>query len=245
MAKILLVWNTHPNESAVTQELARLLKPLLEARGFEVEIAKIPEDLTIHFVFAQESKYKKPNILPFLLKKKEESQAQFIIDLHTTPDSPYNIRRPKFISARSRNIMPTLIEPFDAPILLEYLGNSNSNLSGLYSLEFPAKYTKARKNWRDAFEIVLEKSRSDSATLDSRVKHYFYLETDLRATKNAGYLSQRVLAKTTHLIDTEVKTRLRVYQPPRTEPFRPKTDKWISKTLAMQKKIYKARVKPK
>jgi len=241
--KIVLVWGVHPNESAVTEYLAKKLKPLLELKSFDVEIIKYPEDLTLHKIIQNPNnnsdsveKITINNYKLFFTQIRNKYPNHAIIDLHTTPESRVLkktlIRKPKFwkanVSEDFGNSKPLLIL---TPLHRELL------LSNIYAFEMPSKFKKARPNW------AVYKRTSKNIT-----DPYFDIEADLPATLNTGYLSQLVFAKLVHIIDTIIKTRLEIYHVPRTKPFKPKTDKETAIRIEQQRKqrqLLRERIKPK
>ncbi len=237
--KIILVYGVHLNEKEATQELANKLKPLLEARGFDVQIVEFPEDKTLHELI---KKCKTSEEIDEVITsgaymtgeqwlKQFNNAADLVLDLHCTSNQNYKdvnilrnpeiyeLRKPKFWSARVTDPTNRKADPKNPLFIKNKKTPENNNA---FVLEFPARYKQARQEWRD---IIINRIGPIRGMF---VGDYFYREVDLPATKNAGYLSPLTIAKFTHLIDTEVKTRLGIYHAPKTPPFKPKRYKYSS-----------------
>lgn len=219
--KILLMWGTHPNESAVTEYLANKLKPLLEQRGFDVIIKQIPEELTLHGVakkglgvYEPEQEWAK-----YIESQKRETVANFVFDLHTSAITFYNLnRKHRFLQARHTDNYDAALDINQGPPIFTYRYPEYTFLG----LEFPAEYKRARKEWLDLYEKYKDSHDPNND------KRRFMAEADLNATKNAGLLSERVLGKVVYLIDRKLKVQLGINHKPRTDPFRQKTEKEIA-----------------
>lgn len=238
--KILLVWGVHPNESAVTEYLANALKPLLEQRGFDVEIFPMPHELTIHHS-AENGKLQELYMLQraLILLEQKQKNANFVFELHTTPDAKFEhnsgmpIRKPKFFQARyerTEGEFDTLYH--EIPIITTTEPQEN-----YFQLECVAKYKPANKKWWDLYDQIT-KSIPDNEDLKRRL----LFDANLKETQNANFLSSRVIAKIIHLIDTQLKRKLDKYKIPKPySEFKPKTDKDTAKKLELRRRILRMR----
>ena len=243
MAEIILVWNVHPNESEVTQEMAKLLKIGLGERGHEVKIVKFPDEATIHELVRQlpESKeYAKANIkvaekksieliIDFLLDLKQKNPGAVTFELHCDnadinyKNGVFRKRRPKFWKAGKVTEIITPYPKNTPPFQLIHRVDFDSKLEGLYALEMPAVYRPAEA---DLLALIEKIPRVSGFGWGSKphplARSYFMRTADLKQTRAANYISPKTLAKITHLFDTTANTYLGRYRKPRGKPFRPK-----------------------
>ena len=238
MAKIVLAWNVHPNESAVTLLMARKLKTALESRGHQVEIFKVPVKETIFNLAAWKNwKNASPKDLhgwePYF---KQHFPDQIVIDLHTTMDSkmvkidperqskklprkyqqnPKLLTKPKNWKAEEFRINESRLNQ-DKSGQLEIYARSQ----GIYSVEIPAVYKPSPRNLRQKVKANFGSLVSPQSSLIPRIYLYFKKNADRKASETANYLSPMVVRKLAHLIDTTINRDHGVYRQPRRAPNR-------------------------
>ncbi len=229
MPKIALVWNTDPNESAVTYSLARLLKIELEKRKFNVEIVKAPLMNTRHGNKNYPSSY-----WQWTEQLTKRFFGDVIIELHTTLDShlikPYKSRkywrRPELLFRRPKNWSATFDQESDGllktsgEISIENFDNETPDRHAptkIFILEVPAKYKPMPTPWKKRFDKWHAEARYG---YPSETERYFVRQADLKGTKRANYLSPAVIGKVVHLIDEVVKITAGIYRYPRQPPNR-------------------------
>lgn len=214
MVKILLIWGEDQNESEVTKTLANLLKPLLEKRGFEVEIAQMPENATLHYNAEHNGDPRQPvhDQIEYTVRKKIETRSQFVINLHTQNTTMGINRNPKFFSAREFK--------FDENFIFGKIGDAPIGLAevtkGFFVLEIPAKYVAARTEWIRLLKNFQSQNKPVSEP------YYFQFQTDLKKTIDAKLLNPLILAKIAHLINTTIRTKINEFHSPRRLPFKTK-----------------------
>ncbi len=226
--KIVLVWGVHPSESAITEYLSTILKPLLEARGFEVKIIQYPQEFTINNL-VKRPKFNKLNEFGeyemvtgerIFTRIERNNPDATIIDLHTTNEtriqSLFKIRKPKFWSVNYAN-------DFRKGRPTAFLKAADYfDLENYYVFEMPAKFKPARQEWLE----WVGKTDYDK---------YFAQEADLNATKRMGWLSPRLIAKIVHFIDFHIKSET-IYSEPRLEPNKPKANENVAIRIEQQRK---------
>ncbi|MBU2476175.1 hypothetical protein KKG83_01760 [Candidatus Micrarchaeota archaeon] len=182
MAKIILVWNTHPTESAATLPVARLLKTDLEKRGHKVSIQKVPFIKTLH----GSSNQTESNVAQTFSKQYPES---FVIDLHAGPDD-------KLVLPHRRGKPKKLRTEYTSTFFSDFTKNAPAlaRSDNLYFLELPAKFTESRG-------IFKRKSQN----VKDSIKHRFERQADLKQTKASNYFTERVIRKIGHKIDDAIK----------------------------------------
>lgn len=233
MAKIILLWNPDPNESAVTLPLGRLLKKDLEKRGNHVQLVKMPFEHSIYAEFARNERAKFTSDWNEMLKQKvknehnwinrfqEQNENATIIELHTTPDrimlkpaeGQHGDRLTKIRNWRAihqNNLM--FIEGqlvFSAQVSLHRIGGRKE-----YAIEIPASYVPSKGIIAKQFQAV------PNHLENQRVGRYFTDQTDARTTKKQNYLAPRVVRKLGHLVDETLKREQGITRQPRRTPHR-------------------------
>jgi len=231
--KIILVYGVHLNESAVAEYLTKQLEPLLKARGFDIEILPFPKDLTLQELaktIKPDELYNKVYSIWDTWINQISKTCDFVIDVHNANPKDltfkdFSLRKPKFWPTRVIDFSKKQYDKYD-PLSIRY----NQQYENLFVLEMPIIHKPARQEWQKF------KSLSD---------WYFGVEADLPATIKAGYLSPQVIAKFAHLIDTTIKTKLKIYHSPRTLPFKPKSDKYMEFMKGMTKKLRREQMRPR
>jgi hypothetical protein len=244
--KIILIHGQHPNESAVTFTLAKLLYPLLTARGFDVIIEEFPKQDTITELFMTNQYNTPEEIYADLIRRENEFYNKLrrlhntnnLITLHTTPSTNYELRTlfkpikeksPKLWKAREVNLgIPnelTLSQDRETGVtILEMPAIYNFPLSDRHIPEVMDRFNKLK--FTDAYSKLVHRN----------ILRYFLEHSNLERTIKAGYLGNTVVTKFAHLIDTTIKTRLGIYSAPRRMPFKSKTDKETSIQKEIKKK---------
>ncbi|VVB99304.1 Uncharacterised protein [uncultured archaeon] len=255
MAKLVLLWNTHPNESPVTLPLAKLLKVDLQNRGCEVLIQKIPTAYSLFGHVARngaETNYLRGTHNPYVTKLAKIFDGWTLIDLHTTPGEMLIRNSPNLVGknpAKTRHWRVGEFAGSHGPIFFAAYTLSTGTV---FVLELPAKYKLANRNQyklkfpRDPTQSIDRMWQSFSGKTSPREVEefqgdYYFTIADFKATKAANCLGPEIISKIGHYIDTKVKTRLGAYHLPR----RP-SHKWRDQEfLNAKKKGQVARLKRK
>ena len=240
MAKIILMWNYHTNETEVTEYLAKALEKNLKLKGKganEVLLRPFPENAT--YQYAGEN-------LPFsdfifnyvrdaparkhVAQLKREHPDAIIFDLHATQDTAYTqfsqqhakrIKKPGLWQARSP--VQWTNSASKLPLLSVQKHHLAYDLEGIYAVEIPAKFVSVKpENKRLLRECRLYFGEH---SLYDRITQYFTEKTDLKQTKAANYLAPIIIRKLAHLIDTKANTESGRYRKPRRPMFRVKSKK--------------------
>ncbi len=217
MAEIVLIWNTHLNESAVTKVFAEKLKINLERRGHIVHIEKTPSDYSEHKCI--DALNYAPKSDEFIQHVRDRHPRAQIISVHTTPDYRLLVSAPgqkKLDFKKMKNLRavqsPNRNTPEGQIILLP---NNGPLLDGFYTLEVPAKYRTASNTLKAMHAKQVPEPHMFNAPARQRIERYFSTQADLKATRTANYLNPEVIGKTAHLIDTVVRTESGEYHTPR------------------------------
>jgi len=234
MAKIVLCWNWHVNESPVTGSLAKLLKPLLESRGHEVVIKKVPFRDSFHGMHKEDSMISlstegtSGKHEQFFNKIERENPDSIILDLHTTALKNMLIalkqadegffRKVSRWKARTLDSRPQLFDTIP-PILIFPSGTGARCLT----VEIPFEHRAISKPLRSLGKKTIKSSKKSGET--SIVNRYFTDQADLKKTKAANFLSPTVVRKLAHLIDDTVNTEAGVYRRPRGPKYQKKGSK--------------------
>jgi len=209
MTKIILVWNTHPNESAVTLPLARLLKQALEKRSFEVRIQKIPFARTFHGARRDGDLFpRKSRRCGFIEEIQKRNKNCFIIDLHSTEDKIY------FEHAKNPDPEVAKGDPKKWSVGISMHPNIKGATKDVafeigyenmfrYTLEVIAKYRRSS----GVFSKLQAPFCFEYGELQQK---YFSRQADLKATKATKYLSPVLLRKIVIAINKAIKTDLRI-----------------------------------
>ena len=244
MAQIILVWGVHPNESEVTQELAKMLQKNLAEKGHTSTVIQFPHDFTIH-AHAEKSGFADMAEYESALKEEHaffktlfhENPRAFVLDLHSSPVEGYRFHKPRASKVKFWSTKPEIAKSTSAPISnprfnptlkpgASMLVFGELSLPQIFKhpsyfvVELPAAYRASRKTWSKLKPRVFDIWFSGPDSY-----HWFGIEADLKKTKAANFLSPTTVAKLSHAIDRTVNTRLGVYGKPRRMPFRPKAKK--------------------
>lgn len=229
MAKIFLAWNTHRDESPVTEQMAERLKTVLEKKGHDVRIVEIPWRMSTWGHFTEYTKWaeslgKRSRVL--LKKLYRKNPGAFIFDLNCTPNEKYfsagivpmgrKITRIKNWKARETEKGYNAIAHLQ--IFPDPLGRPD-----VWAVEFPAAYAQHPKSL-------------------GRYLHSHYVggasekDANLKASESMNFLSPLVVRKLAHLIDSNVNTRLKRYRETRGEKFKPKGSRKFSKSMLRRRR---------
>ena|SRR3989344_4204826 len=223
MEKIFLIWNIHPNESPVTKPLAEKLKPLLEKRGFEIQIVKIPFSQTIPGKYLQ-GEYSFHPTDEWIKAFRLEHPGAFVIELHSTPD--YDMFD-QFYTEKPRDLKK--IRNWRAAEYVLWLSKGELELHHgdlrHYAIEIPAVY-------RDAPPGLY------ALTAHADPRHYKYLRrvADAKESQRKNYLDPLAIRKLAHLIDATLKTAMKKYRQPRFPPHVRRLSKISQKTQKILKR---------
>jgi hypothetical protein len=197
MAEIILLWNVHPNESAVTYRFAKKLKAELESRGrsHTVRLEKIlPKDTIVGKTRAGQP-YAKDMGDAWMQARRQRGEIKdaFVIELHTTPVEGWKGNLPSHIRkwTTSNEGVPWNLSGSQIELMrLDYLH---------FLLELPAHYVAANQN------LLLDLILWDESGGSARRRKYFERQASLKLSNAANFLSETVVRKAAHLIDSEIR----------------------------------------
>jgi len=203
MAKIILVVNMHPSETAFAVPLAHYLKANLKKRGYEVEIVGVPPKKTI--LYHLQSAVKGGGEVTehgwdflsvnFVKDLAIENPKSYVFDLHCSEDYKMEVEntKPKKIKVANRSVIPYTAKG----IAIKFGVYGPANLA---IVEAPAIF----KQSPDKLRLPKDKKWFGFSQIYNK---WFLSDVDLSSTRKAGYLSDTIVRKIAHRIDNLVQTR--------------------------------------
>ncbi|MEW6295104.1 MAG: hypothetical protein AB1467_02275 [Candidatus Diapherotrites archaeon] len=212
MAKIILVVNVHPSETAFTVPLATYLKSNLKRRGHEVEIIGVPPKKTI--LYQVQEAAKAGTKIPyhsmfepsdeFIVKLASQNPKSYIFDIHCGPHYYLNRNNKKI-----KRVSAGLLDP-NSPGYPP-LNRDKKNIEITPYSFYPPNYfcVEAIAVFKEAPEKLkaLLKSIKCQGLIFKDPELWFGKIVDLKTTRKAGYLSDTIVRKVAHQIDSLVQTR--------------------------------------